>query len=129
MTAARCPRSLSDHEPTSGLDDLSASIRLAQAALTNLEQDHVTPLERKYDALKSATDELKTQLGIILSNINGMYERLDRLEQAHGDLERQVLDMLTNTLPSSTDRITQLEHHVQSEIDRLESRLNEQANG
>ena len=67
---------------------------------------------RELDDLKRATDELKTQLRIILGNTNGMTERLDRLEQAHAELGRQVLDILTKTLPASTERITQLERQV-----------------
>lgn len=120
---------MEDHIIASELESLASQTASLARQLEGLRAHYHAPLEQKYDGLKSATDELKTQLVILLGNINGICERLDRLEQAHGELERHVLDMLTNTLPSSTDRITQLEHqvkdHVQSEIDRLESKLNE----
>lgn len=97
----------------SQLASLASQIEALRVALRG---HYHAPLEQKYYALKSATDELKTQLVILLGNITGISERVDRLEQAHADLERQVLDMLTNILPSSTDRITQLEHQVKDYV-------------
>ena len=116
--------------------------RLARQIL-RINDEHIGPLEVHGIAAQNQIDELKIQLPIILGNVNGICERLERLEQAHADLvlqyhgaiyqrleqiERHVVNILTNTLPASTDRISQLEHqvkdHVQGEIDRLESRLN-----
>lgn len=120
---------------TATLDALAHNIRRFDRLLLELTTDRINPLEESATITTADVAELKTQLAIILGNINGISERLDRLEQAHGDLvlqyhqgiytrveqlERQVLDMLTNTLPSSTDRISQLEHQVKDYVGRIE---------
>jgi predicted nucleic acid-binding Zn-ribbon protein len=105
---------------TARLDALQRAIDNLDSLYKHLYQDHLKPLDQIAGAHVHDIDELKTQVAIILGNINGISERLERLEQAHANLERQVLDMLTNTLPSSTDRITQIDHQVGERLDALE---------
>lgn len=83
-----------------------------------------TDAEGRYDpkTLEGLADIVENLSRHLLSINDNDIRRLDnRLDE----IERDVRDMLTRTLPCNTDRLTQLQRQVESEIERLEIKLNE----